>query len=190
MNDLGRREVTALRRARAVFQDLCNNLVDSRGFTHRKVNAGDSKEHYTQPNLESIPTEVNGNDFGPPTLLSHIESNASASSRKPMPTASDPSATPRTVHLGYGRSVGASDTASLAPASAQHTHENPAPDPSRRDARNSQLRPRERALRSSLAAMGVGCPYIHQTWHESPAIARPSAFRPRQNSQRGNGRFR
>ena len=69
MNDLGRREVRAVRRARAVFQDLCNNLVDSRGFTHQKLNAGDSKEHYTQPNLESIPTEVNGNDFGPPTLL-------------------------------------------------------------------------------------------------------------------------
>ena len=176
MNDLGRREVRAVRRARAVFQDLCNNLVDSRGFTHQKLNAGDSKQHYTQPNLEFIATEVNGNDFGPPTLLGHIESKASASSQKPMPTASEPSATPMTVHLGHGRSVGASDTASFAPASAQHTHENPAPDPSRRDARNSQLRPRERALRSSLAAMGVDCPYIHQTWHESPAIARPSAF--------------
>ena len=111
-----------------------------------------------------------------PRCLAHIESNASASSRKPTPTASEPSATPMTVHLGYGRSVGASDTASFAPASAQHTHENPAPDPSRRDARNSQLRPRERALRSSLAAMGVGCPYIHQTWHESPAIARSALF--------------
>ena len=165
-----------MRRARAVFQNLCNNLVDLRGFTHQKLNAGDSKEHYTQPNLEFIPTEVNGNDFGPPTLLGHIESKASASSRKPMPTASEPSATPMTVHLGYGRSVGASVTASFAPASAQHTHENPAPDPSRRDARNSQLRPRERAIRSSLAAMGVGRPYIYQTWHESPAIARPSAF--------------
>ena len=113
-----------MRRARAVFQDLCNNLVDLRGFTHQKLNAGDSKEHYTQPNLEFIPTEVNGNDFGPPTLLGHIESKASASSRKPMPTASEPSATPMTVHLGYGRSVSASDTASFAPASAQHTHEN------------------------------------------------------------------
>ena len=116
-----------------------------------------------------------------PRCLAHIESNASASSRKPTPTAPEPSAAVGAGGLGHGPSVRASGTVTFAPVRAQRTGENRgnhALEPSGREARNSSQRPPDRALRSWLAAMVMDHPCVHQTRRGSPAFARPGTFCP------------